>query len=231
MLPVQINNNEQNQAIPPRFYITSEHFHIPCGLFKDCSDGRREACSPDGTRSTPLEPAVFSAEVAHTVRATAPVTGCGVEYVTSLIYFSTKFLICLCLRDNVSASLLGFAVALLFCLWILPLALKCKLFAHRCVHDFVLNFYLLCASHCSPFLISVTALKLKIGVSLISVQNQGVWTQSTDLSPSTGGKDAPSPLPIRSQESTLFFLHLSVPWNLLSENREGLGLFFFFLIF
>lgn len=43
MLLVLINNNEQNRYIPPRSYITGKHFNIPCGLFKGCGDGRREA--------------------------------------------------------------------------------------------------------------------------------------------------------------------------------------------
>lgn len=64
--------------------------------------------STDRTRSAQAEAAGLSAEVTH-VRAASSVTGCSAESLTSFIYFSTKFLICLCLRDNGSDSLSGFA--------------------------------------------------------------------------------------------------------------------------
>lgn len=101
---IQITKKEENLYIPLRFNITTKHFNIPHGLFKDLRDERRTGGSTDRTGRT-----LLSAEVPEPIRAAAPVTGCRAESVTSFICVSTKFLICLCLRDNSADSLLGFA--------------------------------------------------------------------------------------------------------------------------
>lgn len=59
-------------------------------------------------RSAQSEAAGLSAEVPH-VRAASSVAGRSAESLTGFIHFSTKFLLCLCLRDNGSDSLSGFA--------------------------------------------------------------------------------------------------------------------------